>query len=504
MATSEFWQRLSASVSSVEREVPLSAESSRVTRGTAKFWMAFDFVTILVAAAAATMFEFKIGLIDVAEQFWGDRLFWHNPMWSLVALLAVFSVSLILTSKRLHLYTPERISNTLNEQRMSLQACFTAGLVLTGTLYLDRSVNVPRTVVLITVGLVAVSLGVRRLLYRLMLYNRYERGVGTRNVLIVGTGPEAHALRHHLESIRHLGYTFKGFVEMAGSISHNTNRTSDTVGTYDTLFQQARALFVDEIFFTSPCEHGLMQNALELARLNGVDVRIIPDIYDGLAWNSPIEYIGQFPTIPLHRGHVPELALMFKRGFDILFSVSFLLVFSPLLLAIAIAIKLDSRGPALYRSERLGKKGRVFRCIKFRTMVVDADKRRAEVAHMNERDGVLFKVSNDPRVTELGYFLRKYSLDELPQFFNVLKGDMSVVGPRPPIASEVKEYKLSHLRRLDVTPGITGLWQVQGRQDPSFASYVSMDVNYIDNWSIWLDFKIIVRTVGVVFSGTGS
>jgi FlaA1/EpsC-like NDP-sugar epimerase len=187
---------------------------------------------------------------------------------------------------------------------MSLQACFTAGLVLTGTLYLDRSVNVPRTVVLITVGLVAVSLGVRRLLYRLMLYNRYERGVGTRNVLIVGTGPEAHALRHHLESIRHLGYTFKGFVEMAGSISHNTNRTSDTVGTYDTLFQQARALFVDEIFFTSPCEHGLMQNALELARLNGVDVRIIPDIYDGLAWNSPIEYIGQFPTIPLHRGHV--------------------------------------------------------------------------------------------------------------------------------------------------------------------------------------------------------
>jgi exopolysaccharide biosynthesis polyprenyl glycosylphosphotransferase len=247
-----------------------------------------------------------------------------------------------------------------------------------------------------------------------------------------------------------------------------------------------------------------MQNALELARLQGVDVRIIPEIHDGLAWNSPIEYIGQFPTIPLHRGHVPELGLIFKRGFDVLFSVLFLLAFSPLLLIIAIAVKLDSRGPALYRSERIGKKGRVFRCIKFRTMVEDADQRRAEVAHMNERDGVLFKVSNDPRITKLGNFLRKYSLDELPQFFNVLKGDMSVVGPRPPIASEVKEYKLSHLRRLDVTPGITGLWQVQARQDPSFASYVSMDVNYIDNWSIWLDFKILIRTVGVVISGTGS
>ena len=124
---------------------------------------------------------------------------------------------------------------------------------------------------------------------------------------------------------------------------------------------------------------------------------------------------------------------------------------SPLLLAIAIAVKLDSPGPVFYSSERIGKKGRVFRCIKFRTMVRDAEKRRADVMHMNERDGVLFKISNDPRITKLGRFLRKYSLDELPQFFNVLRGDMSIVGPRPPLASEVQEYKLSHLRRLDVT-----------------------------------------------------
>lgn len=504
MATSEFWQRLSATVTSIEREAPLAAEPARVLRGTVKFWMAFDVLTIVAAAAAATMYEFKTGLIDVAQEFWDGTLFWHNPTWNLVALLSVFTVSLVLTSKRLHLYSPTRISNALNEQRLSLQACFTAGLVLTGTLYLVKGFSVPRTVVLLTVGLVTVVLGIRRLLYRVMLYHRYDRGVGTRNVLIVGTGPEAHALRHHLESIRHLGYTFKGFVELPGAASSSSTPKSDVVGTYDKLFDRARAMFVDEIFFTAPCEHGLMRNALELARMQGVDLRIIPDMYDGLAWNSPIEYIGLFPTIPMHRGHVPELALIFKRGFDVLFSVLFLIISSPLLLAIAIAVKLDSRGPALYRSERIGKKGRVFRCIKFRTMVADADKLRDEIAHMNERDGVLFKVSNDPRITRIGHFLRKYSLDELPQFFNVLKGDMSVVGPRPPIASEVKEYKLSHLRRLDVTPGITGLWQVEGRQDPSFASYVSMDVNYIDNWSIWLDFKIIMRTVGVVFAGTGS
>jgi len=201
---------------------------------------------------------------------------------------------------------------------------------------------------------------------------------------------------------------------------------------------------------------------------------------------------------------VPEVELLFKRAFDLVFSSLVVMVLSPVIIAIAIAIRFDSPGPIFYLSERIGKKGRVFRCTKFRTMVRDAEERRADIMHMNERDGVLFKISNDPRITKLGAFLRKYSLDELPQFFNVLKGDMSVVGPRPPIASEVKEYKLSHLRRLDVTPGITGLWQVQGRQDPSFASYVSLDVTYIENWSIWLDFKIIMRTIGVVFSGTGS
>jgi len=242
---------------------------------------------------------------------------------------------------------------------------------------------------------------------------------------------------------------------------------------------------------------------LEQARVHGVDLRVVPDLYDGVAWNSPIEYIGQFPTIPLHRGAVPELGLVFKRIFDTAFSLLTLLALSPLLVAIAIAIKLDSPGPVFYTSERIGKRGVVFRCFKFRTMVRDAEKRRSEIMHMNERDDVLFKISNDPRITRLGRLLRKYSIDELPQFFNVLRGDMSIVGPRPPLAGEVRNYDLSHLRRLDVTPGITGLWQVQGRQDPSFASYVSLDVAYIESWSFWLDFKIIVRTIAVVFAGTG-
>jgi exopolysaccharide biosynthesis polyprenyl glycosylphosphotransferase len=504
MASSDFWQRLSASaVSSVDGEAGLAGNSARGTRGAVKLWMALDILTVIGAATLATMYELHTGPVAGAREFWYGTLFRGSSKWILLGLLCGFIFTLVITSRRLNLYAPKHFNSFLNEQRLSMQACFTAGLLLTGSLYLVHADDIPRSIVLIMLALVAISLGLRRLFYRVLLYRRFDRGVGTRNVLIVGTGPDAHALRQHLESIRHLGYSFKGFIELPNCSSRFATPSTDIAGCFEDLFQTARKQFVDEIFFTTPCERGIIQDAVEEARVKGIDLRVVPDMYDGLAWNSRIEYIGQFPTIPLHCGEVPEIGLFFKRLFDIVFSGLALMLLSPVLIAVAVAIKLDSPGPIFYFSDRIGKKGVVFRCIKFRTMVRDADQRRAELMHMNERDGVLFKVTNDPRITPVGRFLRKYSLDELPQFINVLKGDMSVVGPRPPMGSEVKEYTLSHLRRLDVTPGITGLWQVQGRQDPSFASYISLDVHYIENWSLWLDFKIIMRTIGVVFAGTG-
>ena len=505
MATSDFWDRLSATISSPHEWAGEAAQSpSRRPQGKAKLWISLDLITIVASAVVATVYERHMGPVVGAREFYHGTLFHGRSMGILLALLCGFAVALVLTSRRLHLYSRVRWTSFLHEQRLSVQACVTSGLLLTGTLYLVRAEDIPRRIVLVTLGLITITISLRRLIYRALVYRQFGRGLDTRNVLIVGTGPEAHALRHHMESIRNLGYTFKGFIEFPGAKQGRSSDSDDVVGTLDTLFQNARKQFVDEIFFTAPCERGIVQHVLEQSRAQGVDLRVVPEMYDGLAWNSPIEYIGQFPTIPLHCGQVPEITLLFKRVLDMTFSGVVLFVLSPVLLAIAIAIKLDSRGPVFYTSDRIGKKGHVFRCIKFRTMVPDAEKRLAEVMHMNERDGVLFKVANDPRMTRVGRLLRKYSLDELPQFFNVLRGDMSVVGPRPPIASEVKEYKLSHLRRLDVTPGITGLWQVQGRTDPSFDSYVSLDVTYIENWSIWLDIKIIVRTIGVVLSGTGT
>jgi exopolysaccharide biosynthesis polyprenyl glycosylphosphotransferase len=468
----------------------------------ALFWALCDTFCVMVAAAVAV--RVRLGNFITDDTTFQTQSMLSSSPWQSLFYLCWFTLSLVLVSRRLHLYAPIQLRNTLHDQRLTIQACCTAGLLLSGALYLARGQVVSRAVVLLTITFTAVLLCTRRLVWRAIVYRRYERGIETRNILVVGTGRVSQALRHHIESIRHLGYTFKGFVHLPGHDPDAAAASADVLGTVDEVLELARKHFVDEIFLAAPCERSLVKRLVQQAREASVDIRVVPDLYDGLAWNSPIEYIGQFPTIPLHRGEVPVMGMVMKRLLDIALSSVALVVLSPVLLAIAIAVHTDSTGPIFYLSERIGKKGRVFGCIKFRTMVPDAERRRTEVLHMNERDSVLFKITNDPRITRTGRFLRKYSLDELPQLINVLRGDMSMVGPRPPIASEVKRYELNHLRRLDVVPGVTGLWQVQARQDPSFDSYISLDTAYIENWSLWLDIKILVRTIGVVVAGTGT
>ena len=472
-------------------------------RGIARSWMILDGLTVIAAATFATLRELRTSPWTAVRSFWHGTLIHGQSMGLLLGVLLVFMVTLIETSHRMHLYTPSRLNGFLTEQRLTFQACVISGLLLTGTLYIVHAAEVPRSIVIMTLGLVMVSLSLRKLLYRSRMQSRFKRGLDTRNVLIVGTGPEAHALRHHLSAQRHLGYAFKGFVELAKAPRYSAPQP-DVVATIDSIFDYARREFIDEIFIAGPCPPAIVPEICAKARAQRIDLRVVPDLYGGLAWNRQVEYVGQFPTIPLHRGQVPELSLVLKRVLDVSMSITVLVLLFPLLALIAILIKLDSRGPILYVSERIGKKGAVFGCIKFRTMVRDAEKLRSNLLSMNERDGILFKVKHDPRITRLGRLLRKYSLDEMPQFVNVIRGDMSVVGPRPPIAGEVREYELSHLRRLDVHPGITGLWQVQARQDPSFESYIMLDLAYIENWTVWLDLKIILRTVGVLFAGTGS
>lgn len=192
-----------------------------------------------------------------------------------------------------------------------------------------------------------------------------------------------------------------------------------------------------------------------------------------------------------------------KRIMDVVLSALALIAFSPVMLIIALAIKLESRGSLIYRSVRAGKDGRTFDCYKFRTMIDGSDELQEELRRLNERRGPFFKIADDPRITPLGRFLRKYSLDELPQFWNVAKGEMSLVGPRPHPVEDCLRYTSEDCRRLDVKPGITGLWQVLARTDPSFATCMTLDLGYIEEWSLWLDCKILLKTVPAVLSGEG-
>jgi exopolysaccharide biosynthesis polyprenyl glycosylphosphotransferase len=209
-------------------------------------------------------------------------------------------------------------------------------------------------------------------------------------------------------------------------------------------------------------------------------------------------------AVPDRRGTpTTVLGAVAKRSLDLFGAVVGLVFLSPVLLVIALAIRLDDRGPALFRQNRIGQHGRIFRIVKFRTMTVDADRQREELRARNEVDGAAFKLTDDPRVTRVGRFLRRFSLDELPQLWNVLLGEMSLVGPRPHPRDDVERYADWHFQRLSAKPGMTGLWQVSGRRDASFDRWVEQDIEYINAWSLWLDIMILFRTVGVVVSGNG-
>ena len=467
---------------------------------TSLVWASLDLITVLLAGILALRFRVVMPR-DVRTISVLPDLFNSAPP-AMLFYLIWFATCLIFFMRSYGLYGPIQHRSGLHEQRMTIQATLVAGLILCGTLYLWRGVAVSRAVVMLLIVMTVALISLRRAVWRHMAYSRFRAGIETKNVLIIGAGRVAHALRNHLDSLQHLGFRFKGFVALTEREAESGD--ADVVGDVRNCLSLARALFVDEIFFSVPAEKKLVIGLVEEARAAGIDVRVVPDLYDGLAWNAPVEYIGQFPTIPLHRKEFPIGAFLLKRALDITLATLGLIVAAPFMLIIAMVIRLSSNGPILYKAQRIGRKGRTFVCYKFRTMVADADKMKADLEHMNERDGVLFKIHKDPRVTKIGRLLRKYSMDELPQFYNVLCGEMSLVGPRPPMAAEVEQYDLAHLRRLDVLPGITGLWQVEARQDPSFDSYISLDTAYVENWSLWLDMKILTRTVGVVFSGTGS
>lgn len=395
------------------------------------------------------------------------------------------------------LYRTLRTRSAREESFAVFKAVFFATLLLTAFIYLSGVKVVSRLIVASSLILNVITMALWRYAKRRVVIRRVEQGIGARNVLIIGAGKVGQALARQFDQNKHLGYRFKGFLD--------GDHCGDgrMLGKIEDLSRVARAEFVDEVFITIPSERELVKRIAIEARQHRLDVKVLPDLYDGLGWHAPIRQIGDFPVMDLHWQPIPALGLFVKRIFDVVVSSFSLIICSPVLAVLAVWIKMDSAGPVFYRSRRVGKKGCLFTCYKLRTMSANADEMKDSLRHRNERQGPFFKIKDDPRITRLGKFLRKYSLDELPQIWNVLKGNMSLVGPRPHPVDDFEQYTLDHLRRLDVKPGITGLWQVEARRNPSFDTNMRLDLEYIEKWNLWMDLKILTRTLPAVFEGAG-
>jgi exopolysaccharide biosynthesis polyprenyl glycosylphosphotransferase len=321
--------------------------------------------------------------------------------------------------------------------------------------------------------------------------------ITAKRVLIVGANSTGRQIAEYLHSHPSASRAVAGFVESGW------RREEGVLGTIEDLPRIARTEFIDELIVAIPNEPDRAHAAILAAWDQHLDIQVVPDLYGCSPGRATIEQMGGVAIVALHEARLPSFGLGCKRLLDVALATAGLVLASPVMLAIAVAIKIDSRGSVLYRAPRAGKKGRPFLFYKFRTMRPDADQLKATLLNRNERQGPIFKISNDPRVTRLGRFLRRHSLDELPQLWNVLTGDMSMVGPRPHPVDDFRRYKPEDLRRLDVTPGITGAWQVAARRDSSFDRNMILDVEYIENWSFGLDIRILLQTFSVVLRGTG-
>ncbi len=328
------------------------------------------------------------------------------------------------------------------------------------------------------------------------------RGRNRHYMLVVGTGRLAREFADRVEGRPGLGIEVIGHLAVPGEQAGDPARP--VLGSIDEIDRIFHERVVDEV---AVClEPAFLRHIAPVARLAADEGKVVrvPINPVGLPLpNAREEEFEGYMVRSLVFDQEHELSLAVKRLMDIAGSLVGLAVLSPLLLATAVAIRRRDGSPVLFRQTRVGLHGRPFTIYKFRTMAPDAEEHLAEVQHLNERNGIVFKAADDPRVTRLGRTLRATSIDELPQLWNVLKGDMSLVGPRPPLAGEVAEYDVWHRRRLSMKPGITGLWQVEARHEPEFDRWVERDLAYIDRWSLLLDVKILLRTVPAVFGRTG-
>ena len=429
----------------------------------------------------------KAGLLNLREYFF---------------IFILWAIFLIISLNKRNLYFTDRGLSIPKEIFRTIISILYTAILMTGVIFFAKYQFFSRQIFLRSFFLLCLLLPGWRVAKRLLVRKLISRGYRNTNVLIVGVGKVGKLVWAEIQRRPYLGFRAIGFLDDNGV---QLKEGPPVLGKLADFFRVAKRFFVDEVIITIPSEKKIISNLIEQAKGLRLGVRIVPENFEQALPVLDISYLGMMPLLTYKkRGfHPAEVAL--KRLFDFTASLLFLILFFPVFIIVAVLIKFDSKGPVFYIRKRAGYKRKPFNFYKFRSMVKEADSLKTNLMDKNESKGnIIFKIKKDPRITRIGRFLRKYSIDEFPQMFNVLKGDMSLVGPRPFPVEESQKLESNHLERFAVRPGITGLAQIKGRSDLSFYHWGKWDLWYVNNWSFGLDFLILRWTMPVVLKAKGA
>ena len=422
-----------------------------------------------------------------------------------IPIALVLTLILLISYNLEGVYRPSRGRSWFDEVYSIFSGTTTGIAVMVAVFYFYQPQYHSRLIFIYALVLITALLGLSRLVKGVVLDRLRRRGIGVDRVLIVGAGEVGRMVMRNLVARPEFGYTVLGFVDDDPQKGRSTLGRFQGLGGLEHLPDLLSKGEVDEVIITLPwMYHRKILALVAQCQRARVRSRIVPDLFQMRLTQVDIDDLGGIPLIGFRDVAISGWKQVVKRGVDVVGALVLLVVLAPFLGLIALAIRLETPGSPIYCQARVGKGGREFTLYKFRSMYEGAEEERDRLVPLNEADGPLFKIREDPRVTRVGRLLRRASLDELPQLFNVLRGDMSLIGPRPPLPSEVAQYQDWHRKRLEVAPGMTGLWQVSGRSELTFDEMVMLDLYYIENWSLGLDLRIVLRTIPRVILGYGA
>jgi exopolysaccharide biosynthesis polyprenyl glycosylphosphotransferase len=428
------------------------------------------------------------------------------PLGHYIHLIPLFTVIWLGMLHYLGLYGSFRMRRIREACFIILEGTLLAFIIFTHSLYIFKIENVSRSLILLAFIVGCVLLALKKIIVIWSFRYFRKKGMNSRRILLVGSGRRALEFLKTVEGHPEWGILIAGIIENEPHLVNKVIRGYKVIGTFKDIPRIIHNNVIDEVVCIVPATWmEYIQNVIHHCEIEGVAVNVAIDIYEPRISRMRVNDFFNLPILTFESAPDNVGQLVIKRLFDITVSSLALIFLTPIFLIVSVMIKWSSPGPVFYKQLRCGLNGRKFNLYKFRTMEVDAEKKLKKLLRLNEMKGPAFKIENDPRIIPVGHFLRKFSLDELPQFWNVLKGDMSLVGPRPPIPSEVDQYDDWHRRRLRMRPGITCLWQINGRNKiTDFNEWANLDLQYMDNWSLGLDFEIFLKTIPVVLKGTGA